>query len=432
MINPNKAFSVASDEALVELISSARRRLVVIAPAMTEKVAKAVAKRLDNLENLEIKVILDSDPEVYRLGYGDIAALETIQIASRNNMFDLRQQAGVRIGLVISDDTVMVYSPVCQNIEAGSTSVEKPNAIILTGSATDHIATAAGADMSENAPDPEIGEFALKPDSVEKMQANLKENPPRPFDITRRLKVFSSKVQYVEFSASNYRLTTRQIPLPPELITVADENLKSRINSRIRGPFDEIGEVGVTIKDDDNKEEKLKVNDIWLQKERKRIEDAFTFQVNNFGRLIFRIHRDKFDKAVKRFEAIVQNYQSALQNELCKKQEQFEAQIIKEFSDAWTKAPPERFKLWGIEPTQENIKNELRKVAKTLFENATAFIPPVVKTIYKDIALENIQNPDFLDALVKVMKQKQVPEREIESLFESGVAAPESNSFLKQ
>jgi hypothetical protein len=32
------------------------------------------------------------------------------------------------------------------------------------------------------------------------------------------MNIFSSRVQYVEFSASNYRLTTRQIPLPPELV----------------------------------------------------------------------------------------------------------------------------------------------------------------------------------------------------------------------
>jgi hypothetical protein len=66
------------------------------------------------------------------------------------------------------------------------------------------------------------------------MQENLKANPPKPFDITRKLNVFSSMVQYVEFSASNYRLTTKQIPLPPELISVDDDTLKKSITSRMR------------------------------------------------------------------------------------------------------------------------------------------------------------------------------------------------------
>jgi hypothetical protein len=38
MTNPARTFAVASDEALVELISRARYRLVVIAPALTKPV----------------------------------------------------------------------------------------------------------------------------------------------------------------------------------------------------------------------------------------------------------------------------------------------------------------------------------------------------------------------------------------------------------
>ena len=82
------------------------------------------------------------------------------------------------------------------------------------------------------------------------MQADLKANPPKPFDITRKMNVFTSKVQYVEFSASNYRLTTRQIPLPPELVDVADDDLRNHISGRIRAPLDGIGKLEVTIDSD--------------------------------------------------------------------------------------------------------------------------------------------------------------------------------------
>lgn len=120
MIDLARTFAVASDEALVELILRAKSRLVVIAPALTSPVAEAVSSRFDDLGQLGITVILDSDPEVYRLGFGDQEALETIRKASDNSLFDLREQPGVRIGLVISDDATMIYSPVSKNIEAGS------------------------------------------------------------------------------------------------------------------------------------------------------------------------------------------------------------------------------------------------------------------------------------------------------------------------
>ena len=429
MTDLGRTFAVASDEALVGLISRARKRLVVIAPALTQAVADALSRRFDDLGQLNVTVILDSDPEVYRLGFGDEPALETIRAASASSMFDLREQPGVRIGIVISDDTTMVYSPVSKNIEAGSTSVEKPNAIVLSGSASDSIATAAGSDMDDDARAPEVGNKALEPAKVQQMQTDLKENPPKPFDITRKMNVFTSKVQYVELSASNYRLTTRQIPLPPELVDVADDDLRNRISSRIRAPLDGIGKLDVSI-DHGGKSESIKVDDDWLNKERKRIENEYTFQINNFGRVILYSDRVAFDKATIRFKSIVEKYQDALHDTLVAKKSEFEKRIVDEFSRRWEQNPPKHFARWGIEATPEKIRAELQKLAQELFESAIAFDAPVVKILYKNVAPENIRDAKFLDALKRIMLKRRVPQVIVESLFESGQAAPETGAFL--
>ena len=166
--------------------------------------------------------------------------------------------------------------------------------------------------MSDAAPKPEVGDSALEPARVQEMQANLKANPPKPFDITRKMNVFSSKVQYVEFSVSNYRLRTRQIPLPPDLVDVADDDLRNHITSRIRAPFDGIGKLDITL-DHGGKSETLKgVDDDWLIRERRRIENEYTYQINNFGRVILYSDREAFDKSAERFRSIVEKYQAAL------------------------------------------------------------------------------------------------------------------------
>jgi hypothetical protein len=325
----------------------------------------------------------------------------------------------------------MVYSPVSKNIEAGSTSAEKPNAIILSGAASDRIASAAGADIGEEASRPEVGQKALEPTKVQEMQSNLKANPPKPFDITRKLNVFSSKVQYVEFSASNYRLTTRQIPLPPELVDVADDDLKKRITGRIRAPFDGIGKVDVTL-DEGGKALVLKVDDEWLKRERKRIEDEYTFQINNFGRVILYSDRAAFDKAAERFRVIVEKYQTALHDTLSKSQAEFEKRIVDEFSKRWEQSPPQHFARWGIDATPDNIKGELQRLAQDIFECAISFDPPVVKILYKNVAPENLGDASFLDVLRAIMLRRRVPREIIDSLFESGQAAPETGTFLSR
>ena len=101
MIDLERTFAVASDTSLVELIQRAKRRLVVVSPALNEPVAAALAERLKDLGQLAITVVLDADPEVYRLGYGTRSALDKVRQASKQSLFDLRVQPGVRIGVVI-------------------------------------------------------------------------------------------------------------------------------------------------------------------------------------------------------------------------------------------------------------------------------------------------------------------------------------------
>lgn len=430
-VDPGRTFAVASDEAIVKLIERARNRLVVVAPALTQAVANALSRRFTDMGRLDVKVILDSDPEVYRLGFGDQAALDAIRSASAINLLDLREQPGVRIGVIVSDDTTMVYSPVSKNIEAGSTSIEKPNAIVLSGGAADRIAMAAGSNTGDDARVPEVGNKALEPAKVQEMQANLKSNPPKPFDITRKLNVFTSKVQYVDFSASNYRLATRQIPLPPELVDVSDDDLRNRITGRIRAPFDGIGKLDITI-ETDGTPEAIKVDDEWLNKEKRRIENEYTFQIYNFGRVILYSDREAFDKAVSRFKLIVEKYQAALREKLTALQAKFEKRIVDEFSRRWEQTPPKHFARWGTKPTAENIRVELRRLAKEIFDKAITFDPPKMKILYKNVAPENLRDTAFLDDLKTIMLKRRVPSDIVDSLFESGEAAPESGAFLNR
>ena len=127
MNHPNRLFSVADDETLIELIRNAKKRLIIVSPGLTDPVATVLASRFHQEGEISITVILDADPEVCRLGYGSADALKRLHKSASENMFNLRLQEGVRIGLLIADDTVMVYSPVPFLIEAGSKSIEKPN-----------------------------------------------------------------------------------------------------------------------------------------------------------------------------------------------------------------------------------------------------------------------------------------------------------------
>jgi hypothetical protein len=309
MTDDERTFTVATDDAVISMIRRAKSRLVVIVPALSRAVADALAMRFDDLAALDIRVIVDADPEVYRLGFGEQEALQVIRNAASQSFLDLREQPGVRIGVIISDEDTMIFAPVSKNIEAGSDTAEKPNAVILRGGPSDSLARAAGAERSDYSPSGEIGNVALDPRKVEAMQADLERNRPARFDIARRLNVFTSRVVYIEFEIKNFVLGRKGVPLPDDFGTATTKALQDQISSRLRAPMAEIGAVEVVVGKGASKTTE-KIDDDWLRKERKRIEDLYTFQIDNFGRVILREDRQAFYDAVEEFKTVVESYHS--------------------------------------------------------------------------------------------------------------------------
>ena len=74
------AFTVADDSSLIKLIRKAQRRLVFMAPAVSQPVAEALIERLNELEPEAVAITLDVDAETFRL-----AACRTSRIKKITN-----------------------------------------------------------------------------------------------------------------------------------------------------------------------------------------------------------------------------------------------------------------------------------------------------------------------------------------------------------
>jgi hypothetical protein len=427
----DRVFTTASDAAVVSLIENAKRRLLVIAPALSLAVARALSARFGEVEHLDLRVILDADPEVYRLGYGEREALEVIHDAAVMNHLDLRMQPGVRIGVIISDGTTMVFAPVSRNIEAGSETDDKPNAILISGSSADSLLRAAGAQLDNEGLSGEIGNAALDPAKVKSMQADLDRNPPAKFDIARKLQVFSSRVVYVEFEITGFALSRKQVPLPDDLNIVNNKNLQTQITSRLRAPMAEVGAVDIIV--GEGQDARLtSVDDAWLRAERKRIEDHYTFQIDNFGRVILREDRKDFDAAVKSFLIVMERYHLKVREALDNHRTAFCENFVAEFLPRWKDSPPEYMTRWGTRPDESALKEELERRANEVFENMLSFEPPSFRLIEKNVSPANVDDPEFLNKLLSIMQRRRVPKHIIDSLFASGAAAPEQGRLLSR
>lgn len=279
----------------------------------------------------------------------------------------------------------MVFSPVPFLIEAGSTSTEKPNAIVLSGGSADRLAEAAGAGRADKAASQEIGRQPLTPAAVEAVKKDLKANPPQPFDVARALRVFTSRVQYVEIEIETYRLSGRRVELPQELLDITDDRLRNQISGRLRPPANLSGPFKIKVETSKG-EKSVNVDEKWLSNERKRIE-GYTFVVPKFGRIVLSTERAAFDNEIERFKRNLAKYHETVVNAFEKAKSDLEKSLVKEYLPRWRKRPPSRFLQYGIEASPANLKRELVLLVQQVIREAVLFDQPRVRVVYKNVSL---------------------------------------------
>jgi len=67
---------------LIAMIRCAKQRRVFIAPGVSEELAKAIIETWKEIGPSKVRILLDVDPEVCRMGYGQFTALQLLHEAA--------------------------------------------------------------------------------------------------------------------------------------------------------------------------------------------------------------------------------------------------------------------------------------------------------------------------------------------------------------
>jgi hypothetical protein len=142
------------------------------------------------------------------------------------------------VGLLVTDQRKLAYSPTALLIEAGSTSEEKPNAIVISRDAepTAALLHACGAPSIGDAGTPppqqaEVGRQPATPMAVAASLASLKEVPPKKFSVARIERVYESKIQFVELELTGYRLSAKRVNIPNDLLVGEEKAFKEQLKN---------------------------------------------------------------------------------------------------------------------------------------------------------------------------------------------------------
>jgi hypothetical protein len=435
----SNTFTVINDDTLCEAIEKTAQSLVYVAPGITKPVVDAIGANLRSKPHLQVTAIVDLDPEVYRLGFGTEEGLRALQELAGQQHFALRQQEGLRIGLLVTDQRTIVYAPTAQLIEAGSISETKPNAVVISRQVepTAALLQACGAPDAGNneTPSPqqaEVGRLPATPAAVQGSLAALKEIPPKKFSVARIERVFESKIQFVELELTKYRLSAKRVSIPNDLLVGEDKSFKERLrNSFLLLQGEQTVKVRIPVFDlhtakpkpaeqgDPPTEEWTEAK---LEEQRKALYADFLIPVPHFGHVIMRRNRPDFDRRINLFKKQIKEYATEVQAELGGKLSEAVDALARTLLPRIRSNPPQRYKrkLQVSDIRDDDLLYLLRDDLKSSFGSSDEVFDPELRCVFKDVAYESISDPRFRTGL-----DKALGERLAGQLFAEHDAAPE-------
>jgi len=409
-------FTSIQDDDLVRSIDKASRRLVYMAPGVSKAIADAIKAQLQGQRLKQIAIIVDGDEECCRLGYCDAGALDGLNTAAQLYNIALRRHAGLRLGLLMADDEVLIWTPTPLMFEAPRSKSE-PNGLMLTPQTLQDLPQALGVDLKSPPEQIEVGTVPVVKEELAKIVEAIKAAPPAPFDLSRLSRVFSAKFQFIETELRGAELTKRKMRLDSLIINSdAPEELRPLLKTTIQ-PFntdtDKTVDVPVLINGEQvyrQSGEKMtrpttqaEIRGYWNE-----LTQKFIITLPGFGKLIRHTDKAKFEAGKTDFEIVLTAWVKGFREAVKGDHEKRVTRLVDLIEQRMAK-----------EAVNEQLKRDaIEKLVRNGLDNLRV-IEPSVKVIYKNITVESTRDKEFLDVL-----RKAVPQKELANWFHIFEAAP--------
>lgn len=378
------------DVIISNTIKHATKRLLYMAPGVSMIIVNQLINAWDRIGINNVNIILDVDAEIFRLGYGEIEALTMLEIKAREKGTLISHQAGVRIGLLIADEEVIVFTPTPLLIEGDSKQPDRPNAIRLE-TLPENVAKDLGLGP-QGTLDQKIGKVEALPKEIEKVAEELKLNPPMKFNVAKTILVFNSWFEFVEFELKNCFISRKEVPLKSDLFGLIKGD---RAYASLRSSFKLIG-----------KDSKLSEKKIIEKK--KKITDQFLIQIKGYGAVILRTKKEEFEKEIIVFEEEIKKFQQEIEKRLDTEIKQNKKTLIAALLPAVKRRHPDRWNKFMSSTDKKGKDNEIEELLHNeiseAFGTAKKLIDEMkVSVVNKGITYELLNDSKFTEACKKAL-----------------------------
>lgn len=385
------ALASLSNQQLVRHIDTAQRRVAFMAPGLHLEVSRSLCEAWKRLGPNAVSVILDTRPEVFRLGYGTFEALELLSATAEELGTMVCQQEGVQVGVLVADDLVAVFAPKPLMVSASDLDEGEVNGIVLDlQNPVERVAEQIGATNSL------LGqEFGLDPvprKALEAVKADLDQNPPQKFDVFRKVNVFNAMFEFVELELKGSQITRKEVTLPTELSAISSDEVRRKLKTSYR-LIDANAEIA-------------KAQDEVTQL-RKEIEKRFLRVVPGHGMAVMRKERDLFDQALEELKTAVLLFQGIVDSELTNSIEVSIDEIARAIVPGIAAANPSKeFMTWARFRQGKTVDDYVRWILRDCFQDAAKDVQRMsVNAIFKAVTYESLKDEKFLAAARKAFPE---------------------------
>lgn len=395
----DKIFQQINSDRLCTLIADARKHLCYAAPGIQLEPAQAIVA-LSKIIGVElIYVFLDISENVMRMGYGEVEAICLL----KNNGIQVQHIAGLRNGLIVSDDIGFSYTPTALFLERDDTDGEVLNSMRLMPnqiqeamarlSPASKAIALAQADTAEQVEKINSLSVETKPQSVteqtlNKIDQNLKSAPPVSFDIARQVRVFQPYFQYVEMSLTGAAIQRKKLEIPKSIQNIGGSK---ELEGRLKTTFDLISKDAL-------------ISSKGLDDELHKIRTDFTRSLGGkHGRIILISALDSFAKKVALFRETIAKHSLVIEEELQNTLVASQKMIVKYYLPLVIENPPDKcIGEIGV-VNEQNVEKWLEQEVNAAFPKVESLIQNIQFDVnFKDVTFDTLNKDDFLETIKRV------------------------------
>jgi hypothetical protein len=300
----------------------------------------------------------------------------------------IHQQHGLRVGMIVTDETTTVYSPTPRLIEAGGQPGERLNGLRFDAPILDAAATDADSGLRSIDLHPE----PLGRTDVHNTTQELNANPPVKFDLARKVRVFNARFEFVEFELRGLSLSRKRVPIPSDLMGLAKDPKTQKL---LRSSFQLI---------DENSE----VSGDRVTRLKQFIVTKHVINLPGYGTVILRSNKETFQIAVRALERYVHRFQRRLKKKLQQAIDANREVLTSALLPSVLRSPPARWnKFIGEHPSHQDTEDMLRLELRDAFgKSDDVFEDMKVKAIFKGITYELLSDPEFMRIACKEFRSR--------------------------